>query len=124
MIAFAVQRTCLIGLGMSANDPKPTDGAHPSKRKGSGFEPEVEVAAGLRHRGGENPAVGIGGRLRRRHRRAPDETRYFYYPSMRTIKAGQDRAHERRSMSTVKNALTQKSGALIHVRCGDMEIGR
>jgi len=24
--------------------------------------------AGLRHRGGENPAVGIGGRLRRRHR--------------------------------------------------------
>jgi hypothetical protein len=41
MIAFAVQRTCRLGLGMSANDPKPTDGAHPSKRKGSGFEPEV-----------------------------------------------------------------------------------
>jgi hypothetical protein len=47
-------------------DPKPTDGADPSKRKGSGFEPEVvEVAAGLRHRGVKNPAVGIGGKLHR-----------------------------------------------------------
>jgi hypothetical protein len=36
-----VKRTCPLGLGMSANDPKPTDGSHPSKRKGSGFEPEV-----------------------------------------------------------------------------------
>ena len=27
--------------GYVCNDPKPTDGAHPSKRKGSGFEPEV-----------------------------------------------------------------------------------
>jgi CBS domain-containing protein len=41
---------------------------------------------------------------------------------MRTIKAGQDGAHERRSMSTVKNALAQKSGALIHVRSGDMVV--
>src|ERR1051325_7364466 len=41
---------------------------------------------------------------------------------MRTIKAGQDRAHERRSMSTVKNALAQKSGALIHVRSSDMVV--
>jgi len=41
---------------------------------------------------------------------------------MRTIKAGQDRAHERRSMSTVKNALAQKRGALIHVRSGDMVV--
>src|SRR5262249_33266712 len=28
----------------------------------------VSTAPGLRHRGGENPAIGIGGRLRRRHR--------------------------------------------------------
>jgi hypothetical protein len=41
-------------------------------RVGSG-----EGAAGLRHRGGENPAVGIGGRLRRRHRRSADKARYF-----------------------------------------------
>ena len=33
-----------------------------------------------------------------------------------------DRAHERRSMSTVKSALAQKSGALIHVRSGDMVV--
>ncbi|MBV8800082.1 MAG: hypothetical protein JO208_09785, partial [Alphaproteobacteria bacterium] len=46
----------------------------------------------------------------------------IYYPSMRTMKAGQDRAHERRSMSTVKNALAQKRGALIHVRSGDMVV--
>src|SRR6201995_5961374 len=39
---------------------------------------------------------------------------------MRAIKAGQDRAEEKRSMSTVKNALAQKSGGLIHVRSGDM----
>src|ERR1700757_1613033 len=41
---------------------------------------------------------------------------------MRTIKAGADRAHERNSMNTVKDALAQKSGALIHVRSGDMVI--
>src|SRR5215475_2589683 len=41
---------------------------------------------------------------------------------MRTIKAGQDRADKRRSMSTVKSALAQKSGALIHVRSGDMVV--
>src|SRR6202050_869553 len=41
---------------------------------------------------------------------------------MRAIKTGQDRAHERRSMSTVKSALAQKSGALIHVRSGDMVV--
>src|SRR5262245_28236415 len=41
---------------------------------------------------------------------------------MRTIKTGWDRAHEGRSMSTVKNALAQKSGALIHVRSGDMVV--
>ena len=41
---------------------------------------------------------------------------------MRTIKAGQDRADEKRSMSTVKSALARKSGALIHVRSGDMVV--
>ena len=41
---------------------------------------------------------------------------------MRTIKAGQDSADEKRSMSTVKSALAQKSGALIHVRSGDMVV--
>src|SRR5499433_3742651 len=41
---------------------------------------------------------------------------------MRTIKAGQDRAGEKRWMSTVKSALAQKSGALIHVRPGDMVV--
>lgn len=41
---------------------------------------------------------------------------------LRTLKAGQDSAHERRSMSTVKSALAQKSGALIHVRSGDMVV--
>src|SRR5689334_6438094 len=35
---------------------------------------------------------------------------------------GQDRAHERNSMNTVKDALAQKSGALIHVRSGDMVV--
>jgi CBS domain-containing protein len=70
----------------------------------------------------KNSSVGIGDRLRRRHRRGADEARCFDYPSMWTIKAGQDRAHERRSMSTVKNALAQKSGALIHVRSGDMVV--
>jgi CBS domain-containing protein len=42
-----------------------------------------------------------------------------------TIKAGQDSPRERgsrRSMSTVKNALAQKRGALIHVRSGDMVV--
>ena len=34
----------------------------------------------------------------------------------------QDRADEKRSMSTVRNALAQKGGALIHVRSGDMVI--
>src|SRR5262245_15959541 len=38
------------------------------------------------------------------------------------MKAGQDRADEKRSMSTVKSALAQKSGALIHVRSGDMVV--
>src|SRR6476620_4514028 len=33
-----------------------------------------------------------------------------------------DRAHERNSMNTVKDALAQKSGALIHVRSGDMVV--
>src|SRR3954469_16913882 len=41
---------------------------------------------------------------------------------MRTVKTRQDRAHERRSMSTVKSALAHKSGALIHVRSGDMVV--
>src|ERR1700692_268830 len=41
---------------------------------------------------------------------------------MRAIKTGQDRAHERRSMSTVKSALAHKSGALIYVRSGDMVV--
>src|SRR5262249_33729445 len=35
---------------------------------------------------------------------------------------GRNRAHDRRSVSTVKNALAQKSGALIHVRSGDMVV--
>jgi len=35
---------------------------------------------------------------------------------------GQDTADEKRSMSTVKSALAQKSGALIHVRSGDMVV--
>src|SRR3954464_11157130 len=34
----------------------------------------------------------------------------------------QDRAHERRSMNTVKDALAQKRGALIHVRSGDRAV--
>jgi CBS domain-containing protein len=41
-------------------------------------------------------------------------------PSMRTTQAGQDRAHERNSMNTVKDALAHKSSALIHVHSGDM----
>src|SRR3954469_14036039 len=41
---------------------------------------------------------------------------------MRTVKTRQDRAHERRSMSTVKSALAHKRGALIHVRSGDMVV--
>src|SRR5215467_5245151 len=41
---------------------------------------------------------------------------------MRATEAGQDRAHERSSMNTVKDALAQKSGALIHVRSGDMVV--
>src|SRR3954471_17814515 len=41
---------------------------------------------------------------------------------MRGIKTGQDRAHERRSMSTVKSALAQKRGALTHVRSDDMVV--
>ncbi len=41
---------------------------------------------------------------------------------MRAIKTGQDRAHESRSMSTVKSGLAQKRGALIHVRSGDMVV--
>jgi CBS domain-containing protein len=38
---------------------------------------------------------------------------------MQTFQAAQDRVHEGRSMSTVKSALAQKSGALIHVRSDD-----
>src|ERR1700742_5291114 len=41
---------------------------------------------------------------------------------MRTIKAGQERARGRRSMSTVKSALAQKSGALVHVRSNEMVV--
>jgi len=41
---------------------------------------------------------------------------------MRTIKAALDRAHEGRLMSTVKNALAQKSGPLVQVRSGDMVV--
>ena len=41
---------------------------------------------------------------------------------MRTTETGQDRVCERRSMSTVKSALAQKRGALIHVRSGDMVV--
>ena len=39
---------------------------------------------------------------------------------MQTVKVAQ--AHERKSMSTVRSALAQKSGALIFVRSGDMVI--
>lgn len=41
---------------------------------------------------------------------------------MRATEAGQDRAHEGSSMNTVKDALAQKSGALIRVRSGDMVV--
>src|SRR6201991_1599044 len=41
---------------------------------------------------------------------------------MRTMKVGQDKARDGRSMSTVKNALAQKSGALVHVRSCDMVV--
>jgi CBS domain-containing protein len=41
---------------------------------------------------------------------------------MRTTKAGQVRPNVRRSMNTVKDTLAQKSGALIHVRSGDMVV--
>src|SRR3954463_2206299 len=64
----------------------------------------------------------FGPRAAALHRRGADETGCFDYPSMRTIRAGQDKAHERRSMSTVRNALAQKSGTLIHVRSGDMVV--
>jgi CBS domain-containing protein len=35
---------------------------------------------------------------------------------------GPGQGHERNSMTTVKDALAQKSGALIHVRSGDMVV--
>ncbi len=41
---------------------------------------------------------------------------------MRASKAGHDGAHEGRSMSTVKSALAQKHGPLVHVRSGDMVV--
>jgi CBS domain-containing protein len=57
----------------------------------------------------------------RRHRRGADEARYFDYPYA-DHQGGAGQGHERRSMSTVKNALAQKRGALIHVRSGDMVV--
>jgi hypothetical protein len=51
------------------------DLAHPSKRKGSGFELEVTKVL-LLDRGGENPLPGSV-RLRRRHRRGADKARCF-----------------------------------------------
>jgi hypothetical protein len=54
------------------------DVAHPSKRKGSGFELEVvKVLQGYAIEAVKIPAVGIGGRFRRRHRRGADKARYF-----------------------------------------------
>ncbi|WP_316167500.1 MULTISPECIES: CBS domain-containing protein [unclassified Bradyrhizobium] len=41
---------------------------------------------------------------------------------MWTIKAGQDGVQEGTSMSTVRSALAQKSGAVIHVRSDDMVV--
>ena len=41
---------------------------------------------------------------------------------MQTIKTAYDRAHQRKSMSTVKNALAHKRVTLIHVRSGDMVV--
>src|ERR1700761_5971455 len=41
---------------------------------------------------------------------------------MRAHQGGARGARDRRSMSTVKNALAHKSGALIHVRSGDMVV--
>src|SRR6201987_2203074 len=38
------------------------------------------------------------------------------------LRRAKDRAHERNSMNTVKDALAQKSGALIHLRSGDMVV--
>lgn len=46
----------------------------------------------------------------------------IHLPSMQTTKAGKDRAHERKSMNTVKDALAQKRSALIHVRSSDMVV--
>jgi len=43
-------------------------------------------------------------------------------PAMRTNRVGQHRAQERILMNTVKDALARKSGALIHVRSGDMVV--
>src|SRR5689334_14594270 len=41
---------------------------------------------------------------------------------MRTTEAGAPRTHKRNSMNTVRDALARKSGALIHVRSGDMVV--
>src|SRR5512146_3302798 len=41
---------------------------------------------------------------------------------MQTTKGAADRVHERKSMNTVKSALAQKSGALIHVRSDAMVV--
>jgi CBS domain-containing protein len=43
-------------------------------------------------------------------------------PSVQTCRMGMDRAREGKTMNTVKSALAQKSGALIHVRSGDMVV--
>ena len=96
--------------------------AHPSKRKGSGFELEMmKVLQGYATEAVKIPLSGlvagfasdIGAVLTRQD----ILTNLQCGPSRR-----EDRAHERRSMSTVKSALAQKSGALIHVRSGDMVV--
>ena len=96
--------------------------AHPSKRKGSGFELEMmKVLQGYATEAVKIPLSGlvagfasdIGAVLTRQD----ILTNLQCGPSRRG-----NRAHERRSMSTVKSALAQKSGALIHVRSGDMVV--
>jgi CBS domain-containing protein len=72
-------------------------------------------------RGGENPLVGIGARLSRDI--GAVLTRQDILTNLHADHQGRaGQGQERRSMSTVKSALAQKSGALIHVRSGDMVV--
>jgi CBS domain-containing protein len=46
----------------------------------------------------------------------------MHYARLWTSKTGRGSAHGRKPMNTVKSALARKSGALIHVRSGDMVV--